>query len=83
MNIVEIKSAIKQGIKTEVVEVDGDGTHFQALVVSQDFTGINQVKRHQMVYATLGDKVGREIHALSIQALTLEEWEQRKQFKVI
>lgn len=83
MNTDQIKSAIELGLKTTQVNVEGDGTHFQALVVSQEFSGKSQVQRHQMVYKTLGSKVGGEIHALSIKALTPEEWENRKQFHII
>ena len=41
--------------------------------MSSEFAGILPLKRHQLVYKTLGDKMGGEIHALSIQALTPEE----------
>ena len=50
-----------------------DHTHFEALVVSADFAGKRPVARHQMVYATLGPRLGREIHALSLRTLTPEE----------
>ena len=50
-----------------------DGTHFAALIVSPDFEGLNPIKRHQLVYRALGDRVGNEIHALSIRALTPAE----------
>jgi len=50
-----------------------DNTHFEATVISNDFAGKRPLQRHKMVYAALGDKMGGEIHALSIQALTPEE----------
>ena len=53
--------------------VSEDNTHFEAIVVSDVFAGKRSLQRHQMVYAALGDKVGGDIHALSIQALTPEE----------
>ncbi|APC18219.1 BolA family transcriptional regulator [Pseudomonas frederiksbergensis] len=48
-------------------------THFKAVVVSEQFTGLNSVKRHQKVYATLGDLMG-EFHALALHTYTPEEW---------
>ena len=56
------------------VEVQSpDNTHFEALVVSPEFEGTRLLARHQMVYATLGAAMGREIHALSLRTLTPEE----------
>jgi acid stress-induced BolA-like protein IbaG/YrbA len=52
----------------------GDGQHFQALIVSPAFAGRSRVQRHQLVYAALGDRMREEIHALSMQTLTPEEW---------
>ena len=69
-----VKAGIAAGLACEHVEVVGDGQHFQALVVSAQFTGRNRVQRHQMVYAALGDRMREEIHALSMQTLTPEEW---------
>lgn len=50
-----------------------DNTHFEAEVITSEFAGKRPLQRHQMVYAALGDRMGGEIHALSIQALTPEE----------
>jgi stress-induced morphogen len=55
------------------VVVSDDQTHFAARIVSADFAGKRSIARHQMVYRTLGELVGREIHALSIEALTPDE----------
>ena len=83
MHIDEIKQLIKKGLTGSEVILDGDGTHFQTTVVNDQFYGMSMLQRHQMVYKTLGDKIGREIHALSIQALTREEWENQKGLGVI
>ena len=83
MQIEEIKLMIEQGIPGATVILDGDGTHFQAVVVNDGFAGKNMVQRHQMVYKSLGDKMGKEIHALSIRALTNEEWEKQQDLGVI
>jgi len=72
-----VKSGIEAGLACEHVEVAGDGQHFQALVVSAQFAGRNRVQRHQLVYAALGDRMREEIHALSMQTLTPDEWKQR------
>ncbi len=50
------------------------GGHFQVLIVSIKFTDVNTVKRHQMVYKTLESMMHTEIHALSIKALTPDEF---------
>jgi len=50
-----------------------DNTHFEATVICEGFAGKRPLQRHQMVYAALGEKMGGEIHALSIKALTPEE----------
>lgn len=48
-------------------------THFKAVVVSPQFAGLNAVKRHQKVYATLGELMG-QFHALALHTYTPEEW---------
>jgi len=69
-----IKSGIESGIACERVEVIGDGQHFQALVVARAFEGKSRVQRHQLVYKALGDRMREEIHALSMQTLSPEEF---------
>lgn len=60
---------------TSHLTVVGDGQHFEAVVVSDEFSGKSRVQRHQRVYQTLGDRMREEIHALSIKTYTQEEWE--------
>jgi acid stress-induced BolA-like protein IbaG/YrbA len=69
-----IKAGIAAGVACEHLEVIGDGQHFQAVIVSAAFAGKSRVQRHQLVYAALGDRMREEIHALSMQTLTPEEW---------
>ena len=69
-----VKNGIEAGLVCEHVEVIGDGQHFQAVVVSNAFAGKSRVQRHQLVYKALGDRMREEIHALSMQTLTPEEW---------
>jgi len=75
-----VKSGIESGLACEHVEVVGDGQHFQAVVVSAAFAGKSRVQRHQLVYAALGDRMREEIHALSMQTLTPEEWNKKDTF---
>jgi acid stress-induced BolA-like protein IbaG/YrbA len=69
-----VKQGIQKGLACEHVEVIGDGQHFQALVVSEEFAGRSRVQRHQLVYAALGERMREEIHALSMRTLTPGEW---------
>ncbi|MDH1066641.1 BolA family transcriptional regulator [Pseudomonas sp. GD03985] len=54
----------------------GQETHYKAVIVSEAFAGLNSVKRHQKVYATLGELMGR-FHALALHTYTPEEWAQQ------
>jgi len=83
MDIDDIKQAIAEGLDASTVMVEGDGTHFSAIVVSEKFAGKSMVQQHQMVYGTLGDKVGADIHALSLKTLTPDEWEKEKDLRAI
>lgn len=65
----EIQRLIEQGLPDAQVKVAGDGQHFEAVVVSPAFAGMSRIQRHQMVYATLGGRMGNEIHALSLKTL--------------
>mmetsp|Transcript_24605 Transcript_24605/g.32029 ORF Transcript_24605/g.32029 Transcript_24605/m.32029 type:complete len:157 (-) Transcript_24605:137-607(-) len=49
-------------------------SHFKLHVVSESFDGLNRVKRHQLVYSTLGDLMKTKIHALNIKAQTVVEF---------
>jgi acid stress-induced BolA-like protein IbaG/YrbA len=71
----EIGELIRAGFDNPTVQVTGDGAHFEALVVASEFAGKRSLARHQLVYKTLGSLVGNEIHALSIRALTPDEWQ--------
>ena len=83
MQTEEIAGLIKAGIPDCEVEVDGDGTHFTAIIVSDVFAGKNMVQQHQVVYQALGDKMGTDIHALSIQTYTPEQWKKKSPLRVI
>jgi len=71
-----IKQYIEQGLECDHVEVQGDGRHFEAVIVSALFRGKSKVQQHQLVYAALGERMREDIHALSMKTLTPEEWQQ-------
>ena len=70
-----IQTSIAQGMHTLHLSVTGDGQHFEAVVVSEEFAGKSRVQRHQRVYQALGERMREEIHALSMKTLTPQEWE--------
>jgi acid stress-induced BolA-like protein IbaG/YrbA len=70
-----VKSYIAAGLDCSHLEVEGDGQHFNAVIVSPAFTGKRLIQRHQLVYAALGDRMREEIHALSMKTLTPEEFQ--------
>jgi acid stress-induced BolA-like protein IbaG/YrbA len=69
----DIKGWIEQNLADSQVEIDGDGHHFEAVIVCPGFAGKSRIQQHQMVYAALGDRMKSEIHALSMKTLTPEE----------
>ena len=73
----DVKRYIAQGLDCERVEVEGDGRHFQALIVSEAFAGKSRVARHQLVYAALGERMREEVHALSMRTLTPAEYKEQ------
>jgi acid stress-induced BolA-like protein IbaG/YrbA len=75
MTAQEVTQLIESGLPGAQVRVlSDDDTHFEAVVIAPQFAGKRPLQRHQLVYAGLGSRMGREIHALSIQAFTPEEW---------
>jgi acid stress-induced BolA-like protein IbaG/YrbA len=74
MNPEEVARLIRAGLPGAQVDVRSDDqTHFAARVVAREFAGKRSLARHQLVYRALGELMGREIHALSIEALTPDE----------
>lgn len=71
MTAEDIATLIRTGLPDATVEVRGDdGQHFEAEVVSPAFGGKSIVAQHRMVYATLGERMGQEIHALALKTRT-------------
>ncbi len=69
----DIESWIQSNMSVQSVTVNGDGRHFEAVVVSEAFVGKNTMARHRLVYAALGDKMREAIHALSLKTLTPDQ----------
>jgi acid stress-induced BolA-like protein IbaG/YrbA len=72
----EIERFIAANLVCEHVEVEGDGRHFFATIVSSEFEGKNRIGRHQRVYRALGERMREQIHALSMKTLTPAEFQQ-------
>ena len=74
VNAQIIRELIEKGLPGANADVSGDdGVHFEATVVAEAFRGKLPLARHRMVYATLGERMGGEIHALALKTLTPEE----------
>ena len=74
MNALQIQQLIEAGLPGARARVEGaDGVHFEAVVVAEAFRGKLPLARHRMVYVTLGERMGGEIHALALRTLTPEE----------
>ena len=75
MTADQLQQLIAAGLPCEHLEVEGDGRHWYATIVSPEFEGKRPIARHQRVYATLGERLKTdEVHALSMKTLTPAEW---------
>lgn len=78
MTAEQLQSLIAAGLPCEHLDVGGDGRHWSAVIVSPAFEGKRLIARHQLVYATLGQRIHTdEVHALSMKTLTPAEWAQQ------
>ena len=71
-----IYQTIKNYIDCYYLDVSGDGRHFDAVVVSEQFNNKSRLERHRLIYQALGDKMKEEVHALSLKLYSVTEWEQ-------
>ncbi len=69
----EVQQYIAEGLPCQLLQVEGDGRHFFATIVSVEFEGLSRVRRHQRVYQALGERMREQIHALSMKTLTPAE----------
>jgi acid stress-induced BolA-like protein IbaG/YrbA len=73
-----VADLIRTGLPGAAVRVESDdNTHFASQIVSAQFAGLRPIARHQLIYKALGSLMGNEIHALSIDALTPDEYQKR------
>jgi len=83
MNPEDVQKMIQAGLPDCEVKVEGDGSHFEAVVIGEVFDGLSLVKKQQKVYATLGDKItSGEVHALTIKTYTAAEYEKASKLMV-
>ena len=79
--MLELEDIIYQAISTHIgcthLDVTGDGRHFEAIVVSQEFHDKSRVERHRLVYSALGERMREEVHALSMKLYSVEEWNKK------
>ncbi|MEA3043624.1 MAG: hypothetical protein QOJ53_1254 [Sphingomonadales bacterium] len=71
----QIETLIREGIPdamVEIVDLAGDGDHYQARVVAESFRGLPLVRQHQLVYQALGGRMGTELHALQLSTAAPE-----------
>ena len=83
MNPEDVQKMIAAGLPNCEVKVEGDGSHFDAVVIGEMFDGMSLVKKQQAVYKTLGDKItSGEVHALTIKTYTPDEYEKAQKLQV-
>lgn len=68
-----VEDFIRHGLPCDYIRVEGDGRHFEAVIVSPDFEGKSMLQQHKLVYQVLGEKMER-IHALSMKTMTPVQW---------
>ncbi len=73
-----IKTDIEKGMATSYLTVVGDGQHFEAVIVSDEFAGLSRIQRQLRVNKSLGDRITGDIHALSMKTFTPQEWQDKK-----
>ena len=79
----QVKQLIAAGLPDCEITVTGDGSHFDATVIGEVFAGLSLVKKQQLVYATVNDRItSGELHALTIKTFTPEEWEKASKLRV-
>jgi acid stress-induced BolA-like protein IbaG/YrbA len=81
MQSKELEALIRAGIPGAEVQVKGEGDHFEAIVISERFESCTTVRQHQMVYGTLGERMGGEIHALALRTYTPGQWRSQRRIQ--
>ncbi len=77
MQVEEIKTLLQQQIESAEVQVEVDGSHVNLVVVSPAFEGLNPVKKQQLVYGVLSERIADgSIHAVNMKTYTPAQWRQ-------
>lgn len=78
MNPKTIKNLLENEFTQARVRVDGEGAHFDLVVISEIFAGKNTLQRQKLIYRLLGEYIAQgEIHALTMQTLTPQEYKEK------
>jgi len=78
METEAVANLIRQGISGAQVTVTGDGSHFEAVVISDVFAGKTPIQKHRLVMATVRAQIeSGELHALSIKSFTPDQWAEK------
>ncbi len=75
--VTKVKSALGEDTEIEVIDLTGTQDHYKAVVVSDQFDGLNSLKRHRLVYGALAEEMKGPIHALTLETYTATEWANR------
>lgn len=79
MDVTEIEKILQEQLPLTFVNVQGDGSHFQVIAVGNCFDSASRIKKQQMIYGPLQDKISDgSIHALTIKTFTDEQWQRDK-----
>ena len=73
MSVDTLRQHLEEAFPDAEIAIDdlaGDGDHYRARIVSEAFRGLNRVRQHQLVYASLKGKMGGELHALALETST-------------
>ncbi|MGX2948189.1 BolA family protein [Frederiksenia canicola] len=79
MDPKQIEDILKNALELDEVHVQGDGSHYGVIAVSDVFASLSKVKQQQMIYAPLTDLFATNaIHALTIKTFTTEQWKRER-----
>ncbi len=83
MDVTEIEQILKDALDLDEVHVNGDGSHYTIIAVSDAFSEMSRVKRQQAIYAPLSDKIADgSMHAISIKTFSVKDWARERQFNL-
>ncbi|QJR80237.1 BolA family transcriptional regulator [Alteromonas pelagimontana] len=83
MDVTEIEALLKKELGLAEVYVRGEGSHFNIIAVSDQFNDMSRVKRQQIIYAPLADKIADgSMHAISIKTFSEKDWKRERQFNL-